>query len=477
MTKPKLLIMSDHSSLHTGFATVSRNIANYLFDTGKYEIKELGWFAPPKGFVDKEMTPKWQTYVTDRTTYEFHEKDKYGKYSLPKVLGEFQPHVLLTIGDEWMINHAGDWRDKWNYKWVSYVPIDGIPHPPDWSNTFAAADIMVAYCDWAVKAIKQRNPNIKPRYVWHGVDLKCFKPLTPAERQIVKQQLGFGNRFIVGCVARNQPRKQIPILFKAFAYLVHPKATCPVSGKKWICQPDLVYINEFLFPPSEIPFICETHKNHRISPFTGIAIQEENPEVILPNEIALYLHMALVDVGWDLMEQVGRYQLEDYVIKNDVLKIGKGVSTKDLGKIYNAMDVFALPTIGEGWGLPISEAMACGTPTIVTNYSAHVDFAYAGGPLINVKAFYTEPHTNIERALADPIDLANKIAELRDNPQKRERHSREGRIFAEKMDWQTKICPQWENIIDEALALQQADTRPYHQEKIFIPNKAPLEVT
>jgi glycosyltransferase involved in cell wall biosynthesis len=45
-----------------------------------------------------------------------------------------------------------------------------------------------------------------------------------------------------------------------------------------------------------------------------------------------------------------------------------------LADLYNEADAFVLPTRAEGWGLPIVEAMACGLPVIVTNYSAPADY-------------------------------------------------------------------------------------------------------
>lgn len=42
--------------------------------------------------------------------------------------------------------------------------------------------------------------------------------------------------------------------------------------------------------------------------------------------------------------------------------------------LYRAADAFVLPTRGEGWGMPILEAMACGLPVIATNWSAQTEF-------------------------------------------------------------------------------------------------------
>jgi glycosyltransferase involved in cell wall biosynthesis len=42
--------------------------------------------------------------------------------------------------------------------------------------------------------------------------------------------------------------------------------------------------------------------------------------------------------------------------------------------LYTACDAFVAPTRAEGWGLPMTEAMACGLPTIVTGYSAVTSF-------------------------------------------------------------------------------------------------------
>lgn len=50
------------------------------------------------------------------------------------------------------------------------------------------------------------------------------------------------------------------------------------------------------------------------------------------------------------------------------------MSRTELADIYRQADAFVLPTRGEGWGLPLLEAMASGLPCIVTNYSGLTEF-------------------------------------------------------------------------------------------------------
>lgn len=74
-------------------------------------------------------------------------------------------------------------------------------------------------------------------------------------------------------------------------------------------------------------------------------------------------------------------------IPQEIQKLGcKGIESKMkilhnqkipgylMGSLYRSADCFVLPTRGEGWGMPILEAMACGTPTIATNWSAQTEF-------------------------------------------------------------------------------------------------------
>lgn len=60
--------------------------------------------------------------------------------------------------------------------------------------------------------------------------------------------------------------------------------------------------------------------------------------------------------------------------KNIVVLYNQMIPTYQMACLYRSCQAFVLPTRGEGWGLPIMEAMACGIPTIATNWSSQTDF-------------------------------------------------------------------------------------------------------
>lgn len=56
----------------------------------------------------------------------------------------------------------------------------------------------------------------------------------------------------------------------------------------------------------------------------------------------------------------------------------QGLSAEVLARLYTAADVLLMTSRGEGFGVPAIEAQACGTPVIVTNWTAQPELVGAG---------------------------------------------------------------------------------------------------
>ena len=59
------------------------------------------------------------------------------------------------------------------------------------------------------------------------------------------------------------------------------------------------------------------------------------------------------------------------------------VAREDLPAFYNAASAVAYPTLYEGFGLPVLEAMACGTPVVTSNNSSLPEIAGGAALLVN----------------------------------------------------------------------------------------------
>ncbi|MGE3808368.1 MAG: glycosyltransferase, partial [Gemmataceae bacterium] len=76
--------------------------------------------------------------------------------------------------------------------------------------------------------------------------------------------------------------------------------------------------------------------------------------------------------GQTAEQQVARYQSLPGAA--EVHYLNRELSDEEMPGLYTACDCLVQPYRGEGFGLPIAEAMACGLPVIVTGHGAALDF-------------------------------------------------------------------------------------------------------
>jgi glycosyltransferase involved in cell wall biosynthesis len=74
--------------------------------------------------------------------------------------------------------------------------------------------------------------------------------------------------------------------------------------------------------------------------------------------------------------------IEDLSIASTVTHIPY-VANQELPSYYAAADVFIFPSLYEGFGIPVLEAMACGTPVIASNAASLPEVVGDAGLLID----------------------------------------------------------------------------------------------
>ncbi len=104
--------------------------------------------------------------------------------------------------------------------------------------------------------------------------------------------------------------------------------------------------------------------------FVGYLSPKKNLEVILRAMAKLNrtdLKTTLVVVGKRGYGSESFFELVDHLeLQNQVIETGF-VSNEQLVLLYRKAGLFVFPSIYEGFGLPVAEAMACGTPVLVAD--------------------------------------------------------------------------------------------------------------
>jgi len=75
--------------------------------------------------------------------------------------------------------------------------------------------------------------------------------------------------------------------------------------------------------------------------------------------------------GFDIRKKLDHLKLK---CPEKILLIDPVKEHQAIAQLYASCDAFLFPSRAEGWGLPIIEALACGLPTIVTNYSGQTEY-------------------------------------------------------------------------------------------------------
>ncbi len=282
-------------------------------------------------------------------------KHPYGQDVMNSHAVHARADCIISLFDIWPITNV------LSMPWFPWFPVDHEPIPAPVLRVAHSATKGITMSRFGQKMAA--NSGLDTFYVPHGVETKVFKPVDRVE---ARTHLGLPqNAFIVGMVAANKgnpPRKAFFEQITAFA-----------------------------------------------------ALKRRHPDALL------YLHTDDGTHGGEVVnlpqycQRVG-LRLGIDVIFVDQYSYALGLPDAYMVDLYNALDVLSLVSLGEGFGIPLIEAQACGCPVITGDWTAMGELCLSGWKVSKAEAepiyhdyfdaFQYVPHVG---AIAERMEAAYEV--------------------------------------------------------------------
>jgi glycosyltransferase involved in cell wall biosynthesis len=140
--------------------------------------------------------------------------------------------------------------------------------------------------------------------------------------------------------------------------------------------------------------------------------------------VTLVVHGPQGWLGAEVADGIRRRRLEDRSRVSE-----GGLTREELAALYSRASVFLFPSIYEGFGLPVLEAMACGAPVITSDRSAMPESAGDAAVLVD-----PDDHDALGDALGGLLADADTRADL----------ARRGRARAADFTWEVTARRTWD---------------------------------
>jgi glycosyltransferase involved in cell wall biosynthesis len=295
------------------------------------------------------------------------------------MLEKVNPQAMITLGDYQNVTQIATSAMRFNIPWITWFPVDFSKWDLEVTRFFYSLDAnLVMMSRFGERLAKEAM--IEPlATIPHGVDTEIYKPM---DKQKARIAIGLPesmlDRFTVGFVGQNVERKRIDKLVDAFAMFSEGKSNVLLLAHT---DPSLVH--------------------------------DKNPGLVLNDYIA--------DYGLDAK----------YLHTHPLLYHMK-YDDRTMATLYNAFDVLVLTSAGEGFGVPIIEAAACGVPTIGTDCTSMTELIEGHGWLADVKTTYN--YKGFVRSIVDEKSVARCLQECYDDPKKTHEMGEKALEFSKEYD-------------------------------------------
>ncbi len=400
--KLNVLFNAEFSQSSSGYAKLAREMMSRLHSSGKYNLFELAGYCDPDD--ERIDNVPWKVYPTlpaanasreQLNEFHSHSENPAGRWKFNDCLLDCEPDVVLTYRDAWYESYVHYFPFRHLYHLIWHNPVDGEPLEASWIGAAVEADSCFTYTDWGYNVLKEAcgtKGNIVNSLPL-GVNEKDFYPIF--DKGGVKRHFGFNpEALITGFVARNQPRKLIGSVIQAFTEFL-------LNASPSIKARSFLYLHTSW--PDYSWNIPQLLKDYGVGNRVLFTYQCKNCKAVYPTVYS--------DIG-SVCKECGRNSAA-------TARSSEGVTEADMNMLYNFMDVYVQVSTNEGLGIPPVEAIACGVPTLVGDYSGTCEIIkYADAIPIKSGELIREMESGSNRYISVPDIqlLAKQLNELYELP-------------------------------------------------------------
>ena len=400
MFKGRILSVTDAPFAETGYGNQSDKILSELVKRGWEVYHICGNYYPN------------ENEIKDKDGYRMHKGIKCILYPkiwqgmdhlypdkefVKDVYDRIHPDCIWTMNDFYRTASYLDLGEEFVNKWVHWLPIDNNTSDDYWAKFENKLHFLVFMTKFGEEYESHLTPDVKYKNtIYLGVNPDEFKPLP--DKLKIKDNHGMKNKFVITTVGRHQPRKMIYHTANA------------------VCK--------FLQKHGDAYWVC------KCNPDDG-AMREE-PE----NER-------------DLNKLVKSYNVE-----KQVMFVANNLPTDQMNDLYNTGDIFISLSGGEGFNIPVAEAMMAGVVPIITNSTSGPELLNDGelGVLVSVD---TKKFVNAFKTTYDVANLDEAVVGLEyaydDWKNKNSKILKEAGVDCRKYAIEkfgiSTIADQWENVL------------------------------
>lgn len=350
-----ILFFGDSPTLKTGLSRIGRDLAVRVSGLPEFRVGFLG-----RGGIASRQLPFPQ--------YTFPEHAQWGEGVIEHAWADFsnnQHGVIMSIWDAsrllWFAQPQKDALPAPLYEFLTsgrfqrwgYFPVDSSG-PGDRLTGASCATISAYERPLAYSIwgsqVMERSIDKPVDWIPHGFNANTFQP---RDREAYRTGAGLNGRLLIGCVMANTPRKDWGLAFSTMALL-----------------------------------------------------RQKHPN------LHFWAHVDVMarSYAWDLDALIHDYRAADWT----TVTITGSMSDKDLSYAYSACDLTILPSLGEGFGFPLVESLACGTPAVHGSYGGGAELLPDRQWLVEPVAWRLDTLHNALRPVFEPAHWAEAIERVLD---------------------------------------------------------------